>query len=79
MTAADITQKALGLLSPRLADTGDQIIGTVHEKIILEVPYSSAGETAVILKQTMIQAGKAFLGRVPVEVGVRIAETWAEK
>ncbi|HIJ69179.1 MAG TPA: hypothetical protein HPP57_06725, partial [Deltaproteobacteria bacterium] len=33
--AADITKKALGLLSQRLADTGARIIGTVHDEIIL--------------------------------------------
>jgi DNA polymerase I-like protein with 3'-5' exonuclease and polymerase domains len=38
-----------------------------------------AGEVAVILKETIIQTGKAYLGKVPVEVEVTIAETWAEK
>jgi len=33
----------------------------------------------VILKETMIQAGKAFLARVPVEVEVAVGDTWAEK
>jgi DNA polymerase I-like protein with 3'-5' exonuclease and polymerase domains len=51
----------------------------VHDEIILEVPDKSAGEAAVILKETMIQAGKAYLGKVPVEVEVAIGETWAEK
>jgi DNA polymerase I-like protein with 3'-5' exonuclease and polymerase domains len=77
--AADITKKALGLLSQRLADTGARIIGTVHDEIILEVPEKVPGEAAVILKETMIQACKAYLGRVPVEVEVAIGETWADK
>jgi len=62
-----------------LANTGARIIGTVHDEIILEVPDGMAAELAVILKETMTQAGKAFLGRVPVEVEVTIGETWAEK
>ncbi|MGA2936948.1 MAG: DNA polymerase [Syntrophobacteraceae bacterium] len=78
-TAADITKKALGLLPERLADTGAKIIGTVHDEIILEVPEGVAVEAAVTLKETMIQAGKAYLSRVPVEVEVTIADTWAEK
>jgi DNA polymerase I-like protein with 3'-5' exonuclease and polymerase domains len=77
--AADITKKALGLLPPRLVDTGAKIIGTVHDEIILEAPEMIAGEVAVILKKTMIQAGEAYLAAVPVEVEVTIAETWAEK
>ena len=35
--------------------------------------------TAAVLKDAMIEAGKAFLARVPVEVEVTIGETWAEK
>jgi DNA polymerase I-like protein with 3'-5' exonuclease and polymerase domains len=62
-----------------LANTGAKIIGTVHDEIILEVPENIAGEVAVILKETIIQAGKAYLGKVPVEVEVTIGETWAEK
>jgi DNA polymerase I-like protein with 3'-5' exonuclease and polymerase domains len=46
---------------------------------ILEVSDRLAGEVAVILKDTMIQAGKAYLSKVPVEVDVTIGETWAEK
>ena len=77
--AADITKKALGLLSQRLADTGARIIGTVHDEIILEVPEKVPGEAAVILKETMTQAGKAYLSKVPVEVEVTIGDSWAEK
>ena len=59
-TAADITKKALGLLPLRLAHTGAKIIGTVHDEIIIEVPEKMAGEVVVILKETMIQAGKDY-------------------
>jgi DNA polymerase I-like protein with 3'-5' exonuclease and polymerase domains len=62
-----------------LADTGAKIIGTVHDEIILEVPDGLTGEAVVILKETMIQAGKAYLSRVPFEVEVTIADRWAEK
>jgi DNA polymerase-1 len=76
-TAADITKKALALLPQRLADTAAQIIGTVQDEIILEVPDGLTREAAVILKETMIQAGKAYLSKVPVEVEVTIGGTWA--
>ncbi|SPJ16325.1 DNA polymerase (fragment) [Syntrophobacter sp. SbD2] len=77
--AADITKKALSLLPQRLADTGAKIIGTVHDEIILEVRNEMAREAAVILDETMIQAGKVYLGKVPVEVEITIGETWSEK
>jgi len=62
-----------------LADTGAQIIGTVHDEIILEVPNRVAGEVAVIQKKTMIQAGKAYLSKVTIELEVTVADNWAEK
>jgi len=63
-----MTKKALALLPQRLANSGSRIIGMVHDEIIREVPEKMAGETAVILKETMIQAGKAYLGRLPAVV-----------
>ena len=62
-----------------MADTGAKIIGTVHDEIILEVPEKMAGEAAVILKETRIEAGKAALSKVPIEVEVTLADNWAEK
>jgi DNA polymerase-1 len=51
----------------------------VHDEIILEVPGEMANDAATILRDTMIQAGKAYLSKVPIEVEVTIGETWAEK
>ncbi len=54
-------------------------MGTVHDEIILEVPDQMVNDVAIILQRTMIEAGKAFLRRVSVEVEVTIGESWAEK
>ena len=78
-TAADIAKKVLGFLPQRLADAGTQIIVTVNDEIILEVPERVANDATAILKETMIQAGKAYLSKVPVEIEVAIGETWAER
>ncbi len=78
-TAADITKKAQALLPQGLANTGAKIIGTVHDEIILEVPEKMVNDAAAILRKTMIEAGKAYLDKVPVEVEVTIGDTWAEK
>jgi len=50
----------------------------VHDEIILEVAEEKANDAAAILERTMIEAGKAYLSKVPVEVEVTIGETWAE-
>jgi DNA polymerase I-like protein with 3'-5' exonuclease and polymerase domains len=78
-TAADINKKALGILLGRLAGTGVKIIGTIHDEILLEAPEDQAEQAAGILKAVMIEAGSAFLKKVPVEVEVAIADSWAEK
>ncbi len=51
-------------------NTRGRIIGTVHDEIILEVSEEKANAAAAILRETMIEAGKAYLGKVPVEVEV---------
>jgi hypothetical protein len=38
-----------------------------------------AREVDVILKKTMIQEGKAYLSKVPVEAEVSTGKTWPEK
>ena len=53
------------------SEIGDEIIVEVSEKI--------ANDAASILKETMIQARKAYLFKVPIEVEVTVADTWAEK
>jgi DNA polymerase I-like protein with 3'-5' exonuclease and polymerase domains len=45
----------------------------------LLVPEGVADDAARILKETMIQAGKVYLSKVPLEVEVTVAENWAEK
>ena len=51
----------------------------MHDEIILEVTGKKPDDAAEILRKTMLEAGKAYLSRVPVEVEVTIGETWAAK
>ena len=67
------------MLPQRLEDTGSPDYWKVHDEIILEIPEGVAGKATVILNEAMIEAGKAYLSRIPVEVEVTIAATWAEK
>ena len=73
------SEKSTGVASNRLENTGARIIGTLHDEIILEVPDEIVENSATILRETMIEAGKAYLSGVPVEVEVTIGESWAEK
>ena len=78
-TAADIIKMALSLLPQRLKMTGSKVIACVHDEIILEVTDPCAKETSLILEQTMIEAGNYYLKKVPVEVDLSIADSWAGK
>jgi DNA polymerase I-like protein with 3'-5' exonuclease and polymerase domains len=51
----------------------------VHDEILLETLIEATDEVALILKETMEEAGSAFLKAVPVEVGVVVVGSWAEK
>jgi hypothetical protein len=50
-----------------MADTVAQIIGTVHDEIILGVSEGMADDAAEILRKTMIDAGKTYLSKVPLK------------
>lgn len=51
----------------------------VHDEILLEVPIEATDEVALILKETMEEAGRSFLKTVPVEADVVVVSSWAEK
>ena len=76
-TAADIVKKALGLLVPRLKGTGTNIIGVVHDEILLETPEDNAAYVASLLKSVMEEAGNSILKNVPCQADVTIADNWA--
>jgi DNA polymerase-1 len=76
-TAADIAKKALGLLANRLKGTETNIVGIVHDEIILETPDEKSDEMAALLKSTMEEAGNSILKYVPCKAEVEISSNWA--
>lgn len=56
-----------------------QAVLGAHDEILLEAPIEATDEVALILKETMEEAGKALLKIVPVEAEVVVAGSWAEK
>jgi len=44
---------------------------------MLEVQADKAAEAKQILGKTMIEAGKIYLKKVPIEVDVKIADDWS--
>jgi DNA polymerase I-like protein with 3'-5' exonuclease and polymerase domains len=51
----------------------------VHDEILLEAPIEATDEGALIVKETMEEAGWSFLKVVLVEARVVIVDSWAEK
>jgi hypothetical protein len=72
-------KKSTGITSPKIGRHWRSDHWNGHDEIILEVPEKMANDAATILRETMIETGKAYLARVTVEVDVTIGETWAEK
>ena len=50
-----------------------------HDEILMEAPIEESDEVALIVKETMKEAGLTFLKTVPVEAEVVIVGSWAEK
>ncbi|MGK7893122.1 MAG: hypothetical protein AB4372_05685 [Xenococcus sp. (in: cyanobacteria)] len=51
----------------------------MHDEIILEAPTESADKVAAILSDTMVEAGREFLRKVPVIASASIGDSWADK
>lgn len=78
-TAADILKNALGMLYVELKDTNTSIVAVIHDEIVLECDESVAEETALLLKNTMEEAGFRYMKDVPVVAEASIADNWAGK
>ena len=76
---ADILKLALARLVPALKDYDCKILATVHDEIILEAKEDIADKVAVILSDTMREAGEEFLKRVPIEAEASIGDNWSDK
>jgi len=50
-----------------------------HYEIIIEAPIEEIDAASQILKESMIDAGMAYLKDVPVVVEVSVADNWYEK
>lgn len=78
---ADIMKVATILADRELQKISDfpnecRIIMWVHDEIVAIGPEPKIKAVADIVESMMIKAGKEFLPRVPIEIGVEIADTW---
>ena len=67
------------LLDAALIDRDARIVNSIHDEIVVECGESIADEVLQIVKQKMIEGGRAFLQRVPVEVEAVIADACVKK
>lgn len=75
-TSADITKKAMLLIgtNERLQELGYEMLLTVHDEIIGEVPKENVAEAVEIVKNLMIKAAEEI--KVPMRVDVDVVERW---
>ncbi|MBD2395967.1 bifunctional 3'-5' exonuclease/DNA polymerase [Cyanobacterium aponinum FACHB-4101] len=80
-TGADMLKLALGRLVSALKPYGNKakILATVHDEIILEAHESVAEDVAKTLSEVMVNSGKEFLKKVPIEADSSIGVSWADK
>ena len=75
---ADVTKIALGNLWEKLEGTGANIVLQVYDEIVVECPYETAYDVAVIMRDVMEDAARELLGTVPAVVDGGIGTSWAE-
>lgn len=79
-SSADITKLAIAMLevNKALKRTGALLVCMVHDEIVLECLEQTAEVAGQILKQVMVKAAKTYLKNFPVDVEVKISDTWAD-
>jgi DNA polymerase-1 len=76
-TGADGLKLALALLWERRGDMpGAFPVLAVHDEVVLEADAGQADAAAAWLKQAMMDAMAPLVAPVPVEVDVKVAQTW---
>jgi len=77
-SSADITKIALVNLRERIKKEGLNSIPihTVHDEIVVEADVAEAEQTAKILEEEMVRAGRELLKKVPVKVEVVVSGIW---
>jgi DNA polymerase-1 len=78
-TCADGLKHAMVHLADKLPDEA-QMVGTIHDELIVECPADSAKEVCQLTEEVMREAMFSVLGsEVPVEVEAKVCECWEEK
>lgn len=75
-TGSDIFKRAMTITSERLANYDAFIVNSIHDEIVVECEQSIAEEIALVVEQSMIDAGREFLFKVPIVVDVSVSECW---
>ena len=78
-TCADGLKQAMVQLADKLPDEA-QMVGTVHDELIVECPVEIADEVCHLTEEVMREAMAGVLkSQVPVEVEAKVCECWKEK
>jgi DNA polymerase I-like protein with 3'-5' exonuclease and polymerase domains len=75
---ASITKSAMTLVRKHFQGKDAQIIGTVHDEIIVKAHESVAQEAFQIVRNDMISAGQEFIINVPVDIEGKIDMCWSK-
>ena len=79
-TNADMIKLALIWLRERTRAQGldARVVNMVHDELVVECDAGRARETADLVRETMVEAGRQFVHSVPIEVDVSIGDHWSK-
>lgn len=77
-TSADITKSALAMAFDEIKSYGYRAnpINVVHDEILLLAHKSQAEDVKIIVEQSMLDAARKYMHKVPVKVDAYISDIW---
>jgi DNA polymerase I-like protein with 3'-5' exonuclease and polymerase domains len=79
-TAADVLKKAALMIGLRFIEAGlgddEGIIALVHDEVMVHVKQEHAELASRIMVDSMVEAGKMFMERVPLDVDIATGDSW---
>lgn len=77
-SAADMMKIALADLYTRFQHTHTKLVNTVHDEIVVECAEDRADEALEEVTNSLINAGKRYIKKVPVEAEGAILDAWGK-
>lgn len=75
-TCAEIIKLAMIYFTKNNSNSSLKLVNTIHDELVLECPEELLEEGKISLLDSMQQAAKQFIKKVPVEIDLEVKDSW---